>query len=40
MNKNGKQRALVVMGAGASVELGIPATIGFGNLIDDAIKAD
>lgn len=38
--KNHKQRALVVVGAGASVELGIPATVGFGKLIDDAIKTD
>ena len=35
-----KPRALVVMGAGASVDFGIPTTVGFGNLIDDAIKAD
>lgn len=40
MSKKNKQRALIVMGAGASVEFGIPATAGFGNLIDDAIRAD
>ena len=38
--KDRKQRVLVVMGAGASVELGVPATVGFGSLIDNAIKAD
>lgn len=35
-----KQRALVIMGAGASVEFGIPITAKFGNLIDAAVTAD
>lgn len=39
--RNGrKTRALVVVGAGASVELGIPATPAFSVLIDEAIKTD
>jgi len=35
-----KKRALVVLGAGASVEFGIPATVGFGDLIRSAIHDD
>lgn len=40
MSKHGKPRALVIVGAGASVEYGIPGTIGFGELIDEAIRND
>lgn len=40
MSKHGKPRALVIVGAGASVEFGIPGTIGFGELIDDAVRND
>ncbi|KFX63337.1 hypothetical protein A8H39_18675 [Paraburkholderia fungorum] len=36
----GKQRAVVIVGAGASVEYGIPITAKFGALIDQAIQAD
>lgn len=35
-----KQRAVVVVGAGASVEYGIPVTADFGALIDQAIYSD
>lgn len=38
--KSRKQRALVVVGAGASVDFGIPITSKFGKLIDATIKAD
>lgn len=39
-NENRRPRALVVVGAGASVEYGIPATAGFGDLIEAAVASD
>lgn len=36
----GKRRAVVIVGAGASVEYGVPITAKFGALIDQAVKSD
>ena len=35
-----KERALVVMGAGASIEFGIPATIKFTDIVEAAVMSD
>lgn len=40
MEHHNKRRALIVVGAGASVEYGIPATASFGAIIDAAVRAD
>ncbi|MCG5076485.1 SIR2 family protein [Paraburkholderia tagetis] len=40
MTPSTKRRAVVIVGAGASVEYGIPVTAKFGELIDQAIQAD
>lgn len=40
MSDQKRPRALVIVGAGASVEYGIPDTDGFGELIDDAVRND
>lgn len=39
-SSTGKGRAVVIVGAGASVEYGIPITARFGALIDQAVQAD
>ncbi|MEA9751488.1 SIR2 family protein [Xanthomonas campestris pv. raphani] len=36
----GKKRALIIVGAGASIEYGIPATVEFGKLIEDHLAND
>ncbi|APP85567.1 hypothetical protein BI317_16690 [Xanthomonas hortorum pv. gardneri] len=40
MTDRTKKRAVVIMGAGASVDFGIPATVGFGEIIDEVIASD
>lgn len=40
MEKDKKKRAVVIVGAGASVEYGVPVTIGLGQLIEEAIHAN
>ncbi|WP_248800157.1 SIR2 family protein [Pseudomonas sp. MWU13-2105] len=40
MSGKAKKRAVVIMGAGASVELGIPTTVGFGKVIDADVAGD
>lgn len=40
VSKNEKPRVLVLAGAGASVEYGTPATVDFGEIIDNAVNED
>ncbi|MFA4227899.1 SIR2 family protein [Xanthomonas perforans] len=40
MDFNNKKRALIIVGAGASIEYGIPATAAFGKLIEDHLTND
>ncbi|QDD64297.1 hypothetical protein EJD96_09025 [Herbaspirillum seropedicae] len=40
MDLHGKRRALVIIGAGASVEYGIPVTATFGSVIENAVRGD